>query len=219
LSRVRAPVPEGDRPSRHCGSGRRHVAARPSRRSRASTCSSLPTTDCCRSSRSHASCRSQFLQRRADVHGRDVFARQMQRWRADVAWRTWVHPLATPPTPHSHPIMMGQQWMARSFTSDRFGRSSRTFPVPDVDAGRGASRRGNGRRGAASTFGDVERGTLVAFVGSGGRSRSRCGTGALRDCWASGWEPRCGQNTKAGNCGKRRRGCAPARALLRLSPL
>jgi hypothetical protein len=103
-------------------------------------------------------------------HGRDVFAPAA----AALAGGTPLERLGSPvtdaihvplPTPHHD----GTALMGEVVYVDRFGTLISNIPGPDVEPGvririGGGTDVGPLRR----TFGDVERGTLVAFVGSGG---------------------------------------------------
>jgi hypothetical protein len=105
----------------------------------------------------------------ATFHGRDVFAPAAARLATGVA----LAQLGSPITDWSHtplptPRHDGTRWVGEVIYVDRFGTLITNLPAESVEPGvriRVEEREvGPLRR----TFGDVERGQLVAFVGSGG---------------------------------------------------
>jgi S-adenosylmethionine hydrolase len=102
-------------------------------------------------------------------HGRDVFApaaaalasgARLESLGAHVSDTTHA-PL---PTPHHD----GTALMGEVVYVDRFGTLISNIPGPDVEPGVRIRVAGTDVGALRRTFGDVERGTLVAFVGSGG---------------------------------------------------
>jgi S-adenosylmethionine hydrolase len=102
-------------------------------------------------------------------HGRDVFAPAA----AALASGTRLESLGSPvtdatraplPTPHHD----GTAVMGEVVYVDRFGTLISNIPGPDVEPGVRIRVTGTDVGALRRTFGDVERGTLVAFVGSGG---------------------------------------------------
>ena len=102
-------------------------------------------------------------------HGRDVFAPAA----AALASGTRLEELGTPitdayhsplPTPHHD----GTAVMGEVLYVDRFGTLISNIPGPDVEPGVRIRVAGTDVGALRRTFGDVERGTLVALVGSGG---------------------------------------------------
>ena len=102
-------------------------------------------------------------------HGRDVFAPAA----AALASSTPLERLGSPITDATHaplptPDHDGTALMGEVLYVDRFGTLISNIPGPDVEPGVRIRVAGTDVGALRRTFGDVERGTLVAFVGSGG---------------------------------------------------
>jgi len=102
-------------------------------------------------------------------HGRDVFAPAA----AALASGTRLEELGAPITDATHaplptPHHDGTAVMGEVLYVDRFGTLISNIPGPDVEPGVRIRVAGTDVGSLRRTFGDVERGTLVAFVGSGG---------------------------------------------------
>jgi len=102
-------------------------------------------------------------------HGRDVFApaaaalasgKRLEDLGPPVT-DAYISPL--PPPHHDGTAVMGEVLYV-----DRFGTLISNIPGPDVEPGVRIRVAGTDVGALRRTFGDVERGTLVAFVGSGG---------------------------------------------------
>jgi S-adenosylmethionine hydrolase len=105
----------------------------------------------------------------ATFHGRDVFAPAA----AALASGKRLEDLGSPITdPHISPLPFphhdGTAVMGEVLYVDRFGTLISNIPGPDVEPGVRIRVAGTDVGALRRTFGDVERGTLVAFVGSGG---------------------------------------------------
>jgi S-adenosyl-L-methionine hydrolase (adenosine-forming) len=102
-------------------------------------------------------------------HGRDVFAPAA----AALAIGTRLENLGSPVTDATHaplptPHHDGTAVMGEVLYVDRFGTLISNIPGPDVEPGVRIRVAGTDVGALRRTFGDVERGTLVALVGSGG---------------------------------------------------
>jgi len=102
-------------------------------------------------------------------HGRDVFAPAA----AALASGKRLEDLGSPVTdayisPLPSPHHDGTAVMGEVLYVDRFGTLISNIPGPDVEPGVRIRVAGTDVGALRRTFGDVERGTLVAFVGSGG---------------------------------------------------
>jgi S-adenosyl-L-methionine hydrolase (adenosine-forming) len=102
-------------------------------------------------------------------HGRDVFAPTAARLAAGAALRDVGRPITDPYlSPLPSPRRSGEGWVGEVLYVDRFGSLITNLPDSIVGSGVrltvGTTDVGPLRR----TFGDVERGQLVALVGSGG---------------------------------------------------
>lgn len=102
-------------------------------------------------------------------HGRDVFAPAAAALASGARLESLGSPVtdathASLPTPHHD----GTAVMGEVLYVDRFGTLISNIPGPDVEAGVRIRVAGTDVGALRRTFGDVERGTLVAFVGSGG---------------------------------------------------
>ena len=102
-------------------------------------------------------------------HGRDVFAPAA----AALAHGKRLEELGSPITDATHaplptPHHDGTLVMGEVLYVDRFGTLISNIPGPDVEPGVRIRVAGTDVGALRRTFGDVERGTLVAFVGSGG---------------------------------------------------
>ena len=102
-------------------------------------------------------------------HGRDVFAPAA----AALASGTRIEDLGSPITDATHtplptPHHDGTAVMGEVLYVDRFGTLISNIPGPDVEPGVRIRVAGTDVGSLRRTFGDVERGTLVALVGSGG---------------------------------------------------
>jgi S-adenosylmethionine hydrolase len=102
-------------------------------------------------------------------HGRDVFAPAA----AALASGTRLEDLGSPITDATHaplptPHHDGTAVMGEVLYVDRFGTLISNIPGPEVEPGVRIRVAGTDVGALRRTFGDVERGTLVAFVGSGG---------------------------------------------------
>jgi S-adenosylmethionine hydrolase len=102
-------------------------------------------------------------------HGRDVFAPAA----AAIAAGARLEDLGSPVTdPHRSPLPAprhdGTALMGQVLYVDRFGTLISNIPGPDVEPGVRIRVAGTDVGALRRTFGDVERGTLVALVGSGG---------------------------------------------------
>ncbi len=102
-------------------------------------------------------------------HGRDVFAPAA----AALAAGARLEDLGAPVTDAHHsplptPRHDGTAVMGEVLYVDRFGTLISNIPGPDVERGVRIRVAGTDVGALRRTFGDVERGTLVAFVGSGG---------------------------------------------------
>jgi S-adenosylmethionine hydrolase len=102
-------------------------------------------------------------------HGRDVFAPASAALASGARLETLGAPVtdathAPLPTPHHD----GTAVMGEVLYVDRFGTLISNIPGPDVEPGVRIRVAGTDVGALRRTFGDVERGTLVAFVGSGG---------------------------------------------------
>ena len=102
-------------------------------------------------------------------HGRDVFAPAA----AALANGERLEDLGTPITdPHHSPLPAprgdGIGVVGEVVYVDRFGTLISNIPGPEVEPGVRIRLAGTDVGALRRTFGDVERGTLVAFVGSGG---------------------------------------------------
>jgi S-adenosylmethionine hydrolase len=102
-------------------------------------------------------------------HGRDVFAPAA----AALASGTRLERLGSPITDATHaplptPHHDGTALMGEVVYVDRFGTLISNIPGPAVEPGVRIRVAGTDVGALRRTFGDVERGTLVAFVGSGG---------------------------------------------------
>jgi len=102
-------------------------------------------------------------------HGRDVFAPAA----AALASGARIESLGSPVTDATHaplptPHHDGTAVMGEVLYVDRFGTLISNIPGPDVEPGVRIRVAGTDVGALRRTFGDVERGTLVAFVGSGG---------------------------------------------------
>ena len=102
-------------------------------------------------------------------HGRDVFAPAA----AALASGRRIEDLGSPITdatfsPLPSPKHDGTALMGEVVYVDRFGTLISNIPGPDVEPGVRIRVTGTDVGALRRTFGDVERGTLVAFVGSGG---------------------------------------------------
>ena len=102
-------------------------------------------------------------------HGRDVFAPAA----AALAAGARLEDLGSPITDATHaplptPRHDGIAVVGEVLYVDRFGTLVSNIPGPDVEPGVRIRVAGTDVGALRRTFGDVERGTLVAFVGSGG---------------------------------------------------
>src|SRR6266540_2675996 len=102
-------------------------------------------------------------------HGRDVFAPAAAALANGTSLESLGSPItdathAPPPTPHHD----GTALMGEVLYVDRFGTLISNIPGPEVEPGVRIRVAGTDVGALRRTFGDVERGTLVAFVGSGG---------------------------------------------------
>jgi len=102
-------------------------------------------------------------------HGRDVFAPAA----AALASGKRLEDLGSPITDATHtplptPHHDGTAVMGEVLYVDRFGTLISNIPGPDVEPGVRSRVAGTDVGSLRRTFGDVERGTLVALVGSGG---------------------------------------------------
>jgi len=102
-------------------------------------------------------------------HGRDVFAPAAAALASGRRLEDLGSPISDPthaplPTPHHD----GTAVMGEVLYVDRFGTLISNIPGPDVEPGVRIRVAGTDVGALRRTFGDVERGTLVAFVGSGG---------------------------------------------------
>ncbi len=102
-------------------------------------------------------------------HGRDVFAPAAAALASGTPLERLGAPITDPsisllPSPHHD----GTAVMGEVVYVDRFGTLISNIPGPDVEPGVRIRVAGTDVGALRRTFGDVERGTLVAFVGSGG---------------------------------------------------
>jgi len=102
-------------------------------------------------------------------HGRDVFAPAVAALASGKRLEDLGSPVTDPyisllPSPHHD----GTAVMGEVLYVDRFGTLISNIPGPDVEPGVRIRVAGTDVGALRRTFGDVERGTLVAFVGSGG---------------------------------------------------
>jgi len=102
-------------------------------------------------------------------HGRDVFAPAAAALASGKRLEDLGLPITDPthaplPTPHHD----GTALLGEVLYVDRFGTLISNIPGPDVEPGVRIRVAGTDVGALRRTFGDVERGTLVAFVGSGG---------------------------------------------------
>ena len=102
-------------------------------------------------------------------HGRDVFAPAAAALASGTPLERLGSPITDPtfsplPSPHHD----GTAVMGEVLYVDRFGTLISNIPGPDVEPGVRIRVDGTDVGALRRTFGDVERGTLVAFVGSGG---------------------------------------------------
>jgi S-adenosylmethionine hydrolase len=102
-------------------------------------------------------------------HGRDVFAPAAAALASGTPLERLGSPITDPyisllPSPHHD----GTAVMGEVLYVDRFGTLISNIPGPDVEPGVRIRVAGTDVGALRRTFGDVERGTLVALVGSGG---------------------------------------------------
>jgi len=102
-------------------------------------------------------------------HGRDVFAPAAAALASGKRLEDLGAPLTDPYiSPLPSPTHDGTAVMGEVLYVDRFGTLISNIPGPDVEPGVRIRVAGTDVGALRRTFGDVERGTLVAFVGSGG---------------------------------------------------
>ncbi len=102
-------------------------------------------------------------------HGRDVFAPAAAALASGAPLQSLgSHVTDTTHAPLPMPHHDGTALMGEVVYVDRFGTLISNIPGPDVEPGVRIRVAGTDVGSLRRTFGDVERGTLVAFVGSGG---------------------------------------------------
>ena len=102
-------------------------------------------------------------------HGRDVFAPAAAALANGMRLEELGSPITDPyVSPLPSPIHDGTAVMGEVLYVDRFGTLISNIPGPDVEPGVRIRVAGTDVGALRRTFGDAERGTLVAFVGSGG---------------------------------------------------
>jgi S-adenosylmethionine hydrolase len=102
-------------------------------------------------------------------HGRDVFAPVAARLATGAALNDVGQPISDPTRfPLPVPRREGTVWIGEVVYVDRFGTLITNLPGSAVAPGARVRVAGRDAGPLARTFGDVERGALVAFVGSGG---------------------------------------------------